>query len=153
MLGLRDKRATLASARRSGEPVRRETGVNLPGGVVTLVVLALSAILSGCGKSPESTAESFYWAVGKGEITEAKSYVSAQIVGMAGDPKLSAVLAGETEKIRSCGGIKSVDVKLHGEGEVRAGTATVVYSGSCPTKTEKLKMVKEDGKWKLTADK
>jgi hypothetical protein len=117
------------------------------------VVLVVSAVLFGCGKSPESAAESFYRAVGKGELTEAKSYVSAQIVGMLGDAKLSAALSGETEKIRACGGIKSVDVKLQGEGEVRTGVATVAYSGRCATKAERVKLIKEDGKWKITASK
>jgi hypothetical protein len=117
------------------------------------VVLAAAAIVSGCGKSPESTAESFYRAIGKGEITEAKSYLSAQIIAMLGDPKLTAALSGETERIRVCGGIKSVDVNLQGQGEVRTGTVTLAYSGRCPTKTEKLKLIKEDGKWKIAPDK
>ncbi len=117
------------------------------------LVLVAAATLLGCARSPESTVESFYWAVGKGEITEAKSYVSAQLIGMLGDPKLSAALSSETERIRSCGGIKSVEVKLQGEGEVRTGMATVAYAGRCPTKTETVKLIKEDGKWKITASK
>jgi len=113
----------------------------------------VAVLLAGCGRSPESTVESFYWAVGKGEITKAKSYVSAQVIGMLGDPKLTAALSSETERVRACGGIKSVEVKLQGEGEVRTGLATVTYLGRCQTKTEQMRVIKEDGKWKITADK
>ena len=120
----------------------------------TWVALTLSTLLlTGCGKSPESTVESFYKAVGKGEITEAQGYLSAQLVAMLGQGKLAAALSQETESIRNCGGIKSVDVKLQGEGEVRTGIATVNYGGNCAAKTEKTKLIKEDGKWKITIDK
>lgn len=121
--------------------------------LATTMVLASVTLLSGCGKSPESAVESFYRSLENGEITEAKSYVSAQLVGMLGEEKLSAALSGETEKIRACGGIKNVEVKLQGEGEVRSGTATVTYSGKCPPKNEKTNLIKEDGKWKITASK
>ena len=119
----------------------------------TSIVLVAVALLSGCGKSPESTVESFYRALAKGEITEAKGYVSAQLIGMMGGGKLSAALSSETERIRACGGIKSIEVKMQGEGEIRSGTATVTYSGKCPPKTENTKLIKEDGKWKITASK
>lgn len=121
---------------------------------ITWVVLTLGVLLlAGCSKSPESTVESFYQAIAKGEITEAQGYVSAQLVAMLGQGKLSAALSGETGRIRACGGIKSVDVKLQGEGEVRTGTAVVSYGGKCPTKTENIKLIKEDGKWKISANK
>lgn len=117
------------------------------------VVLASVTLLTGCGKSPESTVESFYRSLASGEITEAKNYVSAQLVGMLGDAKLSAALSAESEKIRACGGIKNVEVKLQGEGEVRSGSAIVTYGGECPPRNEKTKLIKEDGKWKITASK
>lgn len=117
-----------------------------------LTALILSA-LAGCAKSPESTVESFYTAVAKGEITEAQTYLSSQILGMIGQGKLTAVLSSETTKIGKCGGIKDLQVKLEGQGEVRSGTTTVTYGGSCAVKTEKTKLVKEDGKWKLGAAK
>jgi len=33
-----------------------------------LIVVAVGVVLSGCSKSPESTVESFYRALGKGEV-------------------------------------------------------------------------------------
>ncbi|MFI3185107.1 MAG: DUF4878 domain-containing protein [Methylococcaceae bacterium] len=116
-------------------------------------ILACVTLLSGCAKSPESTVESFYRAVAKGEITEAKGYLSAQLVGMLGEGKMSAALSSQTERMRACGGIKNIEVKMQSEGEVSSGTATVTYSGNCPPEAEKTKLIKEDGKWKIAADK
>jgi hypothetical protein len=115
--------------------------------------IAATLMLTGCAKSPESTVESFYKAVGKGEITEAQTYVSSQVTGMLGPQKMAAALAAESEQIRKCGGIKSIDVKLEGQGEVRSGTAMVTYAGQCPPKNEHVKLIKEDGKWKIGASK
>jgi len=118
-----------------------------------LMTIACVALLPSCAKTPESTVESFYEAIASGEITEAKGYLSAQIIGMMGDVKLSAALSSETEKIQKCGGIKNVEVDMQGEGEVRSGTATVNFNGECRSKVEKTKLVKEDGNWKITASK
>lgn len=117
---------------------------------VSIVTMMLT---TGCAKSPDSTVKSFYTSVGKGEITEAQTYLSSQVRGMIGPQKLSAVLAKESERVGRCGGIKSIDVKLEGQGEVRSGTATVSYSGECPPQNENVKLTKEDGKWKLATTK
>lgn len=118
-----------------------------------MVFLLLVMLITGCAKSPESTVKSFYRAVEKGEITEAKGYVSSQIIGMMGESKLSMMLSDEMNKIEKCGGIKNIDVNLQGKGEIRTGIATVTYAGQCPPRSEKVKLIKEDGKWKLTIEK
>lgn len=111
------------------------------------------ALLTGCAKSPESTVESFYKAVGKGEIADAQTYLSAQVVGMLGPQKLAAALAEESQRVSRCGGIKAVEVALQGQGEVRAGTALISYSGNCQPRRENVKLVKEEGKWKIAPSK
>lgn len=55
----------------------------------SLTILVLLTLLSGCTKSPESSVKKFYYSVEKGEITEAKEYISAQMIGMMGESKLS----------------------------------------------------------------
>lgn len=112
-------------------------------------VVAAAVLLTGCSRSPESTVKKFYRAVGEGEITEAQSYMSAEVVGMMGPSKMSAGLAQEAERIQECGGIDSVDVELEGEGEIRNGTATITYEGDCEARSETIKLRKEDGEWKL----
>jgi len=118
-----------------------------------LFCIITTALLFGCGKSPESTVEIFYRSVEKGEITVAKKYVSAQIVGMLGDAKLTAALAGESEKIKGCGGIRSITHKLERNGEIASGMTTIDFEGNCKARVEKTKLVKEDGMWKLGSSK
>jgi hypothetical protein len=112
-----------------------------------------TAVLAGCARGPESTAEKFYKAVAAGEITEAQSYLSAEILGTLGPDKTAAILTKEHKQVIACGGIKSIDVSLKGEGEVRFGSATVSYRGECPEKNESIELVREEGKWKIGMNK
>lgn len=114
-----------------------------------LSFVAGALLITGCAKSPETAVENFYAAVGKGEVTEAQGYLSSRIRAVMPPEKLAAGLTQEHKRIVSCGGIKTVDVKLEGEGEVRFGTATVSYRGDCKEKTEKVELALEDGQWKL----
>lgn len=121
-----------------------------------LIVVAVGVVLlSGCSKSPESTVESFYRALGKGEVTEAKGYLSSQLAAKVGDAKVNSALTVEAQRITKCGGVKDVAVALQGEGEIRTGTAVVTYAddAACKQKTEKTSLVKEDGRWKITVAK
>lgn len=120
-----------------------------------IAVLAVPLLLAGCGKSPEGVTEGFYRALSKGEVTEAKGYLSSQLAAKAGDAKLNSVLTGEAQRIAKCGGVKDVVVSLQGEGEIRSGTAIVTYvdETACKQKTEKTNLIKEDGRWKITAAK
>ena len=113
-------------------------------------VSVCAALLAGCAKSPEATLESFYKAVSKGEVTEAQGYFSARVVDMLGKDKLSAQLSRQATYVQNCGGIKNVEVKLDGEGEVRSGKVTLTYAGNCRPETEKAELVKEDGSWKIS---
>ena len=117
------------------------------------LIVASASLFVACSKSPESTIDSFYHALEKGEVVEAKSYVSQQIVALMGDAKLSSALVKEAEKIKTCGGIKNIEKKLEGQGEIQSGTTVVTFGGKCPPRSEKAKLVKEDGKWKITATK
>lgn len=115
--------------------------------------IATIAALSGCGNSPESTVKDFYTNVEKGEISEAKKALSPQLSAFLGDQKLSASLAGETERIGKCGGIQSIRSEFETTGEVAVGMTTVEYKGGCKAKAERTKLVKENGSWKITANK
>ncbi len=116
-----------------------------------LVACALMA-LAGCSASPESTVERFYRAVAEGEITEARGYISQQVVGMLGEEKLATTLSAETQRVQACGGITDIEGELQAGAEGRFGTVVVKYE-TCPEKRENLKLVKEDGDWKLGASK
>lgn len=120
-----------------------------------LLVLACAISLTGCSKSPEATVEAFYTALGKGEITEAISYLSKQIITNFGEGKVRGGMTKESQRIAECGGIKSITSQLKGEGEIRMGQTTVNYGDSdkCPTKIEKTALAKEDGAWKISLSK
>lgn len=117
------------------------------------LLAAAMFVMSGCAASPESTVERFYRAVANGEITEAQGYLSSQTVNMLGPQKTSAALTQEAERVQGCGGIRSIDVQLEGQGEIRSGTAVVNYRGDCEAKRETVKLTKEDGEWKLGVSK
>lgn len=119
----------------------------------TAFLFPLLLSITGCGRPAEAVVERFYSALAKGEITEAQTYLSSQAAGMMGQKKLAAALASESERIQKCGGMKSIDVQLQGEGEIRSGTAIVTYGGQCESKRESVKLIKEDGKWKLAPSK
>ena len=119
-------------------------------GVLTaLLVVAVT----GCAKGPEKTVENFYMAIGKGEIKEAQGYLSDSLVQMLPPAKIAAGMTEQHEKIVRCGGIKNIKVDLEGEGDVRSGTATVSYRGDCSVDTENVKLAREEGEWRLQADK
>lgn len=118
-----------------------------------VVTVALLALATGCGVSPEATVEKFFMAVGRGDVTEAKTYLSAQFVGVIGEAKLTAGLAAQADEVRNCGGIQKVVVALSGDGDVRTGKSTVTFAGDCPTDSTDVRLIKEDGKWKLAPSK
>jgi hypothetical protein len=113
--------------------------------VLCLGVLFLSG---GCTKSPESTVQSFYRSLEKGNIAEAKKCLSAQMTA-SGDELISAVLSAAMSKINSCGNIKDLSVKMSGDGAVRTGAVAMTFSGKCPPSTDKTQLIMEDGKWKI----
>ncbi|HQL47721.1 MAG TPA: DUF4878 domain-containing protein [Holophaga sp.] len=120
---------------------------------LTLAAGAALVLLVSCARSAESSVERFYLCLSDGKVTEAKELVSKQLLGMAGENKIQAALAKEAEQIQAKGGIKSVVVQLEGKGEIRSGKATITYKNVEGPRVEKVKVIKEDGTWKLTADK
>lgn len=112
-----------------------------------------AALLAGCAQRPEGVIEEFHRAVEDGQHEKAISKLSPQLTGMLGEGKLRAVLAKETEEIAACGGIANITTNLDGDKAVRRGTVSITYAGSCEPKTQKVKLVKMDDEWKISADK
>mgnify|MGYP001627080150 CR=1 FL=1 len=120
------------------------------GAALTICALALAA----CGESPESTVKNFYRAVEDGKIEKALEYVDPNIRQVWGG-KLAIVLAAESEKIRRCGGIKSIETEVvEANGDRRVVKTTIEYKNSggdkrCNAKSTNEKLVKMDGKWRF----
>lgn len=113
------------------------------------LLLAVACLASG----PEATVKRFYNAVEEGEIDSAAELLSSRIVGMMGKDKLRRALSEQALDIKKRGGIKSLKVEeLTEVGEIAEGKVTITF-GDGSTKTDKVKLIKEEGKWKLDADK
>lgn len=110
---------------------------------------AAALALAACSSGPDATVEEFYAHVAEGRTEQARALMSRDVTNLLGDEKLDTALRAETRRIQECGGIANVEVEL-GEGEsVRIGTATITYQGECAQRQEDVRVVKEDGDWKL----
>lgn len=101
---------------------------------------------------PAATVQKFYRLVEKGDITEATTLVSATVTAQFGE-KIKAGLAAQTREIQTKQGIKSMAVRSE---TVVGETAEVVVDitfGDSTTKTDKEKLIRENGQWRITADK
>lgn len=113
------------------------------------LLLAVACLASG----PEATVKRFYSAMEDGEIDEAAGLLSGRIVGLLGEDKLRKALSEQALEIKKKGGIKSVKIdEMNEVGEIAEGKVTITF-GDGSTKTDTVKLLKEDGKWKLDADK
>jgi Domain of unknown function (DUF4878) len=121
---------------------------------VTIALLSLLS-LSACGvlsSGPGATVRTFYELVEDGEATRASELVSAALRTQMGD-KLRTGLLSQTEKIRESGGIKSMEVRDEKvTGELATLTVIVTY-GNGQVDTDEVKLVREDGQWRITGNK
>jgi hypothetical protein len=117
--------------------------------LLVLTVLTLACFASG----PESTVKKFYGAIEEGEIDKASEMLSSRILGLLGPDKLRQALSKQALEIKKKGGIKSIDVlEMNEVGEIAEGKVKITYDDGSE-ETEGVKLVKEEGKWKLDADK
>ena len=111
--------------------------------------LAIACFASG----PEATVKRFYNAMEDGEIDTAVDLLSGRIVNLLGKDKMRKALSEQALEIKRKGGIDSVKIDdMEEVGEVAEGKVTITF-GDGSTKTEDVKLIKEEGKWKLDADK
>lgn len=118
----------------------------------TLLPLILLT-LTGCAETPEDTIRSFVRAVERGDADEAISYTSAQMRMILPAEKVKAAMREGAEQYKKCGGIDAIDVTLTGEGDIRSGSYKITFHGSCPAEENDVKLVKEEGGWKIAPNK
>lgn len=113
------------------------------------LLLAVACLASG----PEATVKRFYSAIEDGEVDKAAGLLSSRIVSLLGEDKLRKALSEQALEIQKKGGIKSINIdEMNEVGEIAEGKVTITF-GDGSTKTDTVKLLKEDGKWKLDADK
>ena len=102
---------------------------------------------------PEATVKRFYSAVEDGEIDKATGLVSSRVIDLLGVDKLRRALSEQALEIKKKGGIKSVKIdEMNEVGEIAEGKVTITY-GDGTQETEEVKLIKEDGTWKVDAEK
>lgn len=117
--------------------------------LMPVLLLTVACFASG----PEATVKRFYGAVEDGEIEKATEMLSSRILGLLGPDKLRTALSKQAIEIKKKGGIKSIDViEMNEVGEIAEGKIKITY-GDGSEQTEDVKLIKEEGKWKLNAEK
>lgn len=119
----------------------------------TFSLLSLALLLTACSSGPENTLTNFYSAVEKGNIQEAQTLISSRLLSQLGPAKTEAMLMKENKALNACGGTSSVTSEFTGEGEVRFGKVTVKFKGDCKVRQHDVSLIREEGKWKITAQK
>jgi hypothetical protein len=114
-------------------------------------VVIAAALASSCGGSgPADVAERFGRLVEQGEVQEASQLVSGEIVGILGQEKLEAVLAGGTREIAERDGIESFEVLSEDvSGSIASLTVRTTYGDGSATE-ETMELTRLDGEWKLS---
>jgi hypothetical protein len=114
-----------------------------------MIFFVLTALVS-CSlfkPSPSQVVKSFYRNIESGKIEEAAKLLSSQSVQTFGS-KFRAVMPNETNKIKSKGGIRSIETEESVTGEVAKVTCKVTY-GDNSTEDDVLDLIKENGDWKI----
>jgi hypothetical protein len=120
-----------------------------------VVSILLGALVISCGSSPstpEDVAKEFISRVEKGS-SSALDLFSPELVQMIGKEKLQKAIEEQSEKMKSKGGVKSVDVtdvKIEGE-EATMNVITNFNDGT--SEKEDMKMIKKDNNWLITLSK
>lgn len=117
------------------------------------LALALAFLVACAGRTPSAAVKNFYRAVENGDTDAAIALISPEIVGVIGDEKIKAGLQEQGLKIKQKGGISSIELKDEAVvGEVASITAVLKF-GDGSEDTEKLKLKKVGGEWKIEPQK
>jgi hypothetical protein len=116
-------------------------------------LLVLAVLTLACGRSPGSTVKEFYEAVSKGRTDDAIELVSAQVVNSIGRDKLRLGIQNSAQQILNKGGVKDLEITEEKvSGDVASVTIIIKY-GNDTQEIENVRLVKEDGNWRLQPSK
>lgn len=121
-----------------------------------LGMLVLGLALSGCslGNSPSGVVKDFYKYTANGKVNDAFSLITPEgqsVLTQWGGG--TSAIAKLTEEFKKEGGLKSLEITSE---QVTGDTATVNFTikyGNGTTKQDNEKLIKQDGKWKITVSK
>lgn len=114
-----------------------------------LGMLAMALCLIGCSKGPDKVAVAFCEALADGNFDKAAEYVTKDtqpvLKMMASVPGAKENMIKETEGAK----FKAVNTKIDGD----KATVTIETKKDGKTDTDDFNLVKEDGAWKVKAEK
>lgn len=114
-----------------------------------ILACLLLAVVGCAGPGPAKTVEEFHRSLARGDVDAALACLSREVVEVLGESKLRLGLRQTVEAIEGRGGIETLEVS---EGEVEDTEATVeidVRYGNGEREEGAVKLVLEDGAWKL----
>jgi hypothetical protein len=109
--------------------------------------------LLGCASSPSATVTGFYKDLEAGRVESAMGRLSTHLKSQLGADKLKAALEEASLETKKKGGV--ADFRVTSEvvtGEVAEVEVSMKY-GNGSTDTDKVKLVKEEGDWKIDLSK
>ena len=113
-------------------------------------LLALIAIfvLAGCGSDPKGVVEDFIRALYEGDSKTLVDAIDIPDKDRSDDGSMQMAGAGKEEASKR-GGLKSVSGELQNSDEKSALVKVTVSFKNGTNRTESVKLVKKDGKWKV----
>lgn len=115
----------------------------------TLFTLLLLVWLAGCGGgAPNTIVEDFYRSLEAGETSKAAAMLSNSTRSFMGDAKLKAMMGEQTEAIQKKGGIAKITVTGEPKAELAVFDVVIDFKNGSQ-ETDKVKLIKEDGDWKI----
>ena len=115
---------------------------------ISATLLACGA-MTGCSTGPSATVERFYRLTEAKEVGKAIELVSTSTRSTFGDAKMKAVLLDQASKMQAKGGITSI--ALSGEQVINdsAKVASNIVFGGGGSSSDTVRLVRENGKWKI----
>jgi hypothetical protein len=115
--------------------------------IIALILSTLACAMFPSG--PGKTVQQFFNSLERGEIQEAKSYMSSSSLQSLGSDKWDSVLVQLSQQISSSGGIDKVDITEENvNGDIASVTVQITF-GNGTSETSVLDLVKENNQWKL----
>lgn len=124
------------------------------GGLVGLLVVGgLIGLLFSGGSGPGATAKDFFWALEQGDLQEARGMMSAQLRGLLSDDKLNMALAQNQAQAQQRSGLQDIEVVQETVNGDRAVVQVKLVYGNGFSDVQSVRLVQEEGDWKIAADK
>lgn len=117
----------------------------------SLVALGLILATACSAPSPGNVVKRFYFLLSAGQTDAAINECSKELKAFG--PKLSAGMEEAAREIKQKGGLRSIEIESEEIDREKAEVAARITFGDRSTKKEHHALVREEGRWRLTASK